>query len=303
MNERNGEEHYMQPIQGIHHITAIASSPQANLDFYHNLLGQRFVKRTVNFDDPGSYHLYYGDLVGSPGTIMTFFAWPGARRGTVGNGEISAPAYAVGSGSLDFWRRRLEQRGVSVGEVHSRFGAQVLPLRDQWMQAREDRDHPPSDELFAERGLECPNDRRGDHGVRGDRSRVAVDGRRVLGPLRLVFVDRPQQQRQGDLVGALTIREQVRPAFAASLRNPVVAREMVEVVLVRAREHGRPLGLLLGTQHEQRGRRRGTFGAFRPTAADRAGSIRGRLVAGGLRHVVEVHVLPGDVSESQRGNI
>ena len=80
----------MQPIRGIHHITAIASSPQANVDFYHSLLGQRLIKRTVNFDDPGSYHLYYGDEVGSPGTIMTFFAWPGVRRGAVGNGEIGA---------------------------------------------------------------------------------------------------------------------------------------------------------------------------------------------------------------------
>ena len=76
----NGQEK-MQPIRGIHHITAIASSPQANVDFYHSVLGQRLIKRTVNFDDPGSYHLYYGDEVGSPGTIMTFFAWPGVRRG------------------------------------------------------------------------------------------------------------------------------------------------------------------------------------------------------------------------------
>ena len=69
----------MQPISGIHHITAIASDPQANVDFYHKVLGQRLVKTTVNFDDPGTYHLYYGDETGSPGTIMTFFPWPQAR--------------------------------------------------------------------------------------------------------------------------------------------------------------------------------------------------------------------------------
>lgn len=120
----------MNPIRGIHHITAIASHPQANVDFYHGLLGQRLVKRTVNFDDPGSYHLYYGDEVGTPGTIMTFFAWPGARRGSVGNGEIVATAYAIREVSLEYWRARLAEHGVSVGETQTRFGAPVIPLRD-----------------------------------------------------------------------------------------------------------------------------------------------------------------------------
>ncbi len=120
----------MQPIRGIHHITAIASSPQANVDFYHSLLGQRLIKRTVNFDDPGSYHLYYGDEVGSPGTIMTFFAWPGARRGAVGNGEIGATGYAVHPASLGYWQKRLAEHGVSVGELQTRFGGAVLPFRD-----------------------------------------------------------------------------------------------------------------------------------------------------------------------------
>lgn len=120
----------MQPIRGIHHITAIASSPQANVDFYHSLLGQRLVKRTVNFDDPGSYHLYYGDEVGSPGTIMTFFAWPGARRGSIGNGEIGATAYAVREESVGYWQSRLARHGISMGELQIRFGAAVLPLRD-----------------------------------------------------------------------------------------------------------------------------------------------------------------------------
>lgn len=120
----------MQSIRGIHHITAIAADPQANVDFYHGLLGQRLVKRTVNFDDPGAYHLYYGDEIGSPGTIMTFFAFPGARRGTVGNGEIGATAYAVRLESLDYWRARLMQHGVSLGEMQTRFGVPVLPFRD-----------------------------------------------------------------------------------------------------------------------------------------------------------------------------
>jgi glyoxalase family protein len=119
----------MNPIQGIHHITAIASSPQANVDFYHNLLGQRLVKKTINFDDPHTYHLYYGDQVGSPGTIMTHFPWPNARRGVVGNGEIGASAYAIQPGSLGYWRERLAAHGVDAGDVQIRFGAEVLAIR------------------------------------------------------------------------------------------------------------------------------------------------------------------------------
>lgn len=76
-------------ILGIHHVTAIASEPQANIDFYTKLLGLRLVKKTVNFDDPGTYHLYYGDHQGSPGSIITFFPWPGARRGRKGNGQVT----------------------------------------------------------------------------------------------------------------------------------------------------------------------------------------------------------------------
>ncbi|HSN75008.1 MAG TPA: VOC family protein, partial [Anaerolineae bacterium] len=120
----------MNPIRGIHHITAIASSPQANVDFYHSLLGQRLVKKTINFDDPHTYHLYYGDQVGSAGTIMTHFPWPNARRGVVGNGEIGASAYAIGAGSLGYWRERLMEHGVDVSDTQTRFGAEMLAFRD-----------------------------------------------------------------------------------------------------------------------------------------------------------------------------
>ena len=82
-------------IPGLHHVTAIASDPQRNLDFYVALLGLRFVKRTVNFDDPGTYHFYFGDNRGTPGTILTFFPWPGARRGTRGTGQIESTAFAI----------------------------------------------------------------------------------------------------------------------------------------------------------------------------------------------------------------
>src|SRR5436309_3772990 len=87
-------------LLGIHHVTAITSDTQRNVDFYTGLLGLRLVKVTVNFDDPGAYHLYYGDEVGHPGTILTFFAWPGASRGRTGTGQLSAVA-------LPFLRHRL----------------------------------------------------------------------------------------------------------------------------------------------------------------------------------------------------
>jgi glyoxalase family protein len=119
-----------QPIRGIHHITAFASDPQANVDFYHNLLGQRLIKTTVNFDDPGTYHLYYGDETGSPGTLLTFFPWVGARRGRRGSGETGAVAYAIHPDSLAFWRSYLTQHGVAVEEGGERFGAPVLLFSD-----------------------------------------------------------------------------------------------------------------------------------------------------------------------------
>src|SRR5256886_16105052 len=90
-------------IAGIHHVTAIASDPQRNLDFYVGLLGLRLVKRTINFDDPATYHFYFGDNRGTPGTILTFFPWPNARRGGRGTGPIEATAVAIAPGSVGYW--------------------------------------------------------------------------------------------------------------------------------------------------------------------------------------------------------
>ncbi len=104
-------------IDGLHHVTAIASDPQRNLDFYVGILGLRLVKRTVNFDDPSTYHFYYGDSLGRPGTILTFFPWPLARRGTHGSGQTTATALAVPNGSLTTWHRHLVDHGVEVGET------------------------------------------------------------------------------------------------------------------------------------------------------------------------------------------
>lgn len=120
----------LEPIQGLHHITAVAADPQRNVDFYQQVLGQRLVKTTVNFDDPGTYHLYYGDRSGSPGTILTFFPWAHVRRGVPGNGEAAAVGYAIPRTSVDYWRVRLADHGVVVGEVQTRFGETVIPFQD-----------------------------------------------------------------------------------------------------------------------------------------------------------------------------
>ena len=117
-------------IPGLHHVTAIASDPQRNLDFYVGLLGLRFVKRTVNFDDPGSYHFYFGDRRGTPGTILTFFPWPGARRGIRGTGQIEATAFAISPDSIRYWLERLKQQHVTAGRTSTRFGEEVIRLID-----------------------------------------------------------------------------------------------------------------------------------------------------------------------------
>lgn len=121
-----------QPIIGLHHVTAIASDPQRNLDFYTEILGLRFVKRTVNFDDPGTYHFYFGDDAGSPGTILTFFPWPHARRGHAGAGEVTHTAFSIPQGSINYWWERLRDKGVLVERTGSRFNGaeEVLTLAD-----------------------------------------------------------------------------------------------------------------------------------------------------------------------------
>lgn len=120
----------MQKSKGIHHITAITAGPQKNLDFYEGFLGQRLVKKTINFDDPSAYHLYYGDFAGTPGTILTFFYWPGVPAGTRGTGEVSGFSYAIRPDSLGFWNERATKFGIDAEEAASPFGEPVLRLRD-----------------------------------------------------------------------------------------------------------------------------------------------------------------------------
>ncbi len=120
----------MRSIEGLHHVTGIAGEPQANIDFYTGVLGLRLVKLTVNFDDPTTYHLYYGDGQGHPGTILTFFPWPGALRGRIGTGQLTVTSFAVPEKSLPYWRERLRKRRIEFEDAHSDFGEEMLFLMD-----------------------------------------------------------------------------------------------------------------------------------------------------------------------------
>lgn len=104
-------------IFGLHHITAISNSAKNNHHFYTHVLGLRFVKKTVNFDDPGTYHFYFGDEHGTPGTIITFFPWEGIGKGDNGAGMATHTAYSVPAGSFDFWKERLANNGISAFET------------------------------------------------------------------------------------------------------------------------------------------------------------------------------------------
>jgi glyoxalase family protein len=117
-------------LHGIHHITAIAGDPQRNLDFYTEFLGLRLVKRTVNFDDPSSYHFYFGDSMGTPGTILTFFPWPGARRGSRGTGQVAATSFVIPVGAVEFWRQRAQTFHVALEQTAERFGEPVVRFTD-----------------------------------------------------------------------------------------------------------------------------------------------------------------------------
>lgn len=118
-------------ILGIHHITAIADDPQTNIDFYTGVLGLRLVKVTVNFDDPGNYHLYYGDGHGSPGTILTFFAWPGARAGRHGNSQVTAASFAIPKGAAKYWTERFAAAEIEFERPPDRFRESVIQFKDK----------------------------------------------------------------------------------------------------------------------------------------------------------------------------
>jgi glyoxalase family protein len=151
------------PIPGLHHVTAIASDPQQNLDFYTQVLGLRFVKKTINFDDPGTYHFYFGDDAGSPGTILTFFPWPRASRGLAGAGEVTKTAFSVPLASIDYWEQRLNKEGVLVERTGKRFDEEVLTLADPDGMKIEIVGHPDAGPAKAPRFASVPPQ----HAIRG----------------------------------------------------------------------------------------------------------------------------------------
>ncbi len=116
-------------ILGLHHITAIANNAKRNHSFYTKVLGLRMVKKTVNFDDPGTYHFYYGDGGGTPGSILTFFPWEGIGRGNTGTGMATDIGYSVPKGSLEFWACRFKQFDVKHNEAAERFGEQFMSFK------------------------------------------------------------------------------------------------------------------------------------------------------------------------------
>jgi glyoxalase family protein len=134
-NKSNSNEHKNNSqgdILGIHHVTAIASDPQKNIDFYTQILGLRLVKLTVNFDDPTTYHLYFGDEIGRPGTILTFFPWPNAPKGHRGTGQVITTSFLIPEHSIDYWVGRLKNQKVAVQGPTRRFDdtEEVLTLYD-----------------------------------------------------------------------------------------------------------------------------------------------------------------------------
>lgn len=123
-------ETYKKIVKGLHHVTVIAGDPQQNLNFYTGVMGMRLVKKSINQDSPQTYHLFYADGVGTPGTDLTFFPWPDLPRARPGPGQISEVPFAVSPGSISYWQERFAAHGVSVGEVETRFGERALPFED-----------------------------------------------------------------------------------------------------------------------------------------------------------------------------
>ena len=121
----------MTTSRGLHHVTAIAGDPQQNVDFYAGVLGLRLVKKTVNFDDPHTYHLYYGDDDGTPGSIITFFPWPRARRGRAGVGQVAVISLGIPTSSVGFWLERFVAFGVEHDTPSQHFGETTIAFKDR----------------------------------------------------------------------------------------------------------------------------------------------------------------------------
>ena len=164
---------------GIHHITAIAGEPKRHVAFYKDLLGLRMVKRTVNFDDPTTWHLYYGDETGNPGTALTFFVWNQLPAGRHGAGEPQEIAFAVPEGSLGYWRKRLSEKGIALKDAPPRFGEQVLAFDDPDGHKLEIVGSKGAGEILGWSNSDVPEGHaiRGFHGITLEVSNPATTGR------------------------------------------------------------------------------------------------------------------------------
>ena len=160
----------MEHTDGLHHVTAIVADPQRTVDFYEGTLGQRFVKRTVNFDDPSAYHLYFGDYIGTPGTALTFFSWQGMRPGIPGSGETNALYYRIPYESIQYWQTRLTEHDC-VWEEQTIFGEQAIRLLDPdnhalyLIEPKEDLPTPPL-QYWQNSPVSVTNQLQGFYGVR-----------------------------------------------------------------------------------------------------------------------------------------
>ena len=157
----------MTVASGIHHITAIASDPKRNYDFYTQLLGLRFIKKTVNFDDPSSYHFYFGDKTGTPGTILTFFPHPGLPQGRPGLGQAVEIVFAIPKTALAFWIDRFHQKGIAYQGPEERFDEKVIRISDPdgLMLEFVGVDHLPDDQVWATDEISADVAIRGFHSV------------------------------------------------------------------------------------------------------------------------------------------
>jgi glyoxalase family protein len=201
---------------GLHHVTAIASDPQENVDFYTDVLGLRLVKKTVNFDDKHTFHLYYGDESGHPGTILTFFPFTGAQQGRVGRGQVGATAFVIPDSSVNYWVERLESRGVDVDTPRTRFDETVVPFRDHDGQPLELVTGTTDIEPWADGPVPVENAIRGFHGVTLD----SLDPKSTVTALETLGYERIAQD--GDRTRYRTSRN--RAAFVDVLDQPDAPR-------------------------------------------------------------------------------
>ena len=201
-------------MAGIHHVTAISGRADRNLDFYTRILGLRFVKKTVNFDDPGTYHLYYGDEIGHPGTVLTFFPWEDAAPGRAGVGLAQQTMFRVPSGSIGYWTHRFVEKGVAHEAIERRFGEPMLSFTDPDGTSLALIGIPGAEKETAWSGGGIP----GEHAIRGfhgvvlmleDASRTAAIFSDVLGFAELAREPQLIRFRANDTVpgGVVDIRE------------------------------------------------------------------------------------------------